>query len=84
MHFNRSAVVFASQPLPLAAEPGHAIEGALAITRRGKIPEAARAFRNPRQHGVAVGDGFVPGDANDPAHRARRMNNDLRTRYHAF
>src|ERR1019366_3517904 len=83
-HFNRPVVVFACQPLPLAAEPGHAIEGALAIARRGKILKTARALRNPRQHGVAVRDGLVPRNADHSAHRARGMDDDIRILRHEF
>ena len=87
--FNRSAAyrsianlpitVFALEWLPLAAEFCHAIEGAGAVARRGKILEAARALGNRRQHRVPMRDGFVSGNANDAAHLAGGTNDDIRT-----
>ena len=77
MHFNRSVVVL--RALPFAAEFGHAIERAGAIARRRKILKTTRALRNRRQHGVAVRNGLVSGDADDPTHCARRTNDDTRT-----
>ena len=77
MHFNRAVIVF--RALPLAAEFRHAIERAGAIACRRKVLKTTRALRNRCQHGVAVRDGFIPRNADDSLHGARRTNDDART-----
>src|SRR5262249_30612936 len=61
--------------LHIRAERLHAIERAVAIHRRRKMPQLACAVRESRQHSVAMRDGFVPGRLEPARYCLHRMNN---------
>src|SRR5208282_844637 len=79
LHFNGSVFALVRQALPLAAEFGHAVKRAGAIAGRGKIMETARTLGNRRQHGVAVRNGLVSGNAHDSTHPARAVDDDIQS-----
>ena len=58
----------------LHAQAREAIERAAAIGRRGKMRDLACAFGQRRKHRVTMRNGFIAGNFEGTADRARRTN----------
>src|SRR5579864_2414534 len=79
-HFNDIALIrFA---FPSYTQHAHASQGAGAIRAGGIIFNPRWAFGEPRQHRIAMRDGFISWQLHAAANVARRTHEDLRGDFH--
>ena len=81
LSLNDDGIVF---PFPLHSQSLKAPQSTSAVGARGKIFQPRRAFCDRAQHGIAVGNRFVPGEAERALQVMRRMNDNRGAGVHSF